>query len=326
MDLRQIRYFVAVAESGSFTAASHALHISQPALGLQVRQLEDRLGIKLLERHSRGVALTKAGTVFHRHSTAILANVERAEAALLPFKPAQRTDVLIGVTPSTARTIVPELLEACARSTSSSVRVMIQQGHSAEMLDQAEGKSLDMAFCYDVPKSDRLGAMALYGEDLVLVGPRDLLGGDGDVAFGDLPRFPLIMSGTQRGARAFVEETASRCGVDLSIRHEIEAIGLKRELLIRNRCCTIVSAGLFLDDIQSGVFAARRIVEPMLSRDFFLVYRRDLPEAVLTFILDNVQAIVARRHGEKQLGWRRRNSGKRRRSIGRVAGQDSRVL
>jgi hypothetical protein len=120
------------------------------------------------------------------------------------------------------------------------------------------------------------------------------------------------MSGTQRGARAFVESTALRYGVDLSIRHEIEALGLKRDLLIRNRCCTVVSSGLFLDDIQSGVFAARRIVKPTLSRDFFLVYRRDLQEDALAFILDNVQAIVARRHGENQLGWRRPPATKRR--------------
>jgi DNA-binding transcriptional LysR family regulator len=147
--------------------------------------------------------------------------------------------------------------------------------------------------------------MLLYGEDLVMVGPRDLLRGGGDVAFGDLPNFPLIMSGTQRGARAFVEETAERCGVNLSIRYEIEAIGLKRELLLRNRCCTIVSQGLFLDDIQSGVFAARRIVAPTLSRDFFLAYRRDLPSAVLDFMRSTVRAIVERRHCENQLGWRR---------------------
>src|SRR5215203_2903171 len=115
MDLRQIRYFVAVATSGSFTAASHSLRVSQPALGLQVKQLEEQLGVRLLDRHSRGVTLTKAGSVFHRHAVTILESLERAEAALFPFKGGQRTDVLIGVTPNTGRHIVPELLEACAR-------------------------------------------------------------------------------------------------------------------------------------------------------------------------------------------------------------------
>ena len=73
------------------------------------------------------------------------------------------------------------------------------------VLEQTEAGSLDMVFCYDRPKSKRLGAMPLYGEDLVIVGPPDLLGPEqGAVVFSDLPNFPLIMSGTQRGARAFV--------------------------------------------------------------------------------------------------------------------------
>jgi LysR family nitrogen assimilation transcriptional regulator len=305
MDFRQIRYFVAVATSGSFTAASHSLRISQPALGLQVKQLEDQLGVRLLERHSRGVTLTKAGSTFHRHALTILETIERAKSALFPFQSGQRTDVLIGVTPNTARHIVPELLEACIRSASPAIRIMIQQGHSAEMLEEVEGRSLDMAFCYDAPRSDRLGVLPIYGEDLVLLGPRDLVGKGDDIEFGDLPRFPLIMSGTQRGARAFVEKAAARTGVKLSIRHEIEAIGLKRELLLRNHCCTIVSLGPFLDQVRSGAFGARRIVNPALSRDFHLAYRRDLPEDVLEFILNSVRAIIARRLLDRDLGWRR---------------------
>jgi hypothetical protein len=118
------------------------------------------------------------------------------------------------------------------------------------------------------------------------------------------------MSGTQRGARSFVEQAAARSGVKLSIRHEIEAIGLKRELLLRNCCCTIVSLGPFIDDVQSGVFAARRIVRPSLSRTFHLAYRRDLPDDVLDFILLNVGGIVARRLRDHQLGWRRPRSEK----------------
>jgi LysR family nitrogen assimilation transcriptional regulator len=310
MDLRQLRYFVTVAKSGSFTAASHVLHISQPALGLQVKQLEEQLGTRLLARHSRGVTLTKAGSVFLNHASTILSNVEQAEASLLPFKANRRTDILFGVTPSTGRTIIPELIEDCARSKSPSVRIVVQQGHSAELLEQTEAGSLDMVFCYDRPKSKRLGAMPLYGEDLVIVGPPDLLGPEkGDVAFADLPNFPLIMSGTQRGARAFVEQTAAEQEVDLSIRYEVEALGLKRELLLRNRCCTIVSYGLFLDDIQSGVFGARRIVAPTLSRDFLLVFRRDLPGAALDLVRSSVRAIVERRLGDRDLGWRRLGGG-----------------
>jgi LysR family nitrogen assimilation transcriptional regulator len=305
MDLRQIRYFVTVAKSGSFTGASHALHISQPALGLKVKQLEDRLGTKLLERHSRGVALTKAGAIFYEQAIDILDRVERAKTSLLPFKNGQKLDLHFGVTPSTARTIIPEVLEACACQTSPAIRVTVQQGHATGLLERAEAKYLDMAFCFGVPKSDWLGAIPLYDEDLVLVGPRDLLGDESDIPFQELSKFPLIMSGAHRGARKQVDRAAARCGIELTILHEIEAINLKRDLLLRNRCCGIVSAGFFLGDLQNGTLAARRIVAPTLSRDFSLVFRLDLPRTVIDFIASTVLRIVEQRCQESLLRWRR---------------------
>jgi LysR family transcriptional regulator, nitrogen assimilation regulatory protein len=327
MDLRQLRYLVTVVKTGSFTAASHILHVSQPALGLQVKQLEDSLGTRLLVRHSRGVALTKAGSVFLRHATAILESVERAEQSLLPFKTDMRTEISFGVTPSVARTIIPELIEACARSETPSVRIIVQQGHSAELLEQVEPKGLDIAICYNQPKSHRLGSLPLYGEDLVLIGPPDLVKSeDGDVRFADLPKFPLIMSGTQRGARAFVEQIAAEQGVDLNIRHEVEAMGLKRELLLRNCCCTIVSLGVFLDDVRSGVFQSRRVVEPTLSRDFFLVFRHDLQVETLDFIQSSIRSIVEAKYRENQLGWHRRDrEGRQNRPVNSAVGKTRRL-
>ena len=78
MDIRQLRYFVSAVDVGSVTNAAHQLNISQPALGLQIRKLEDELGSPLLTRHSRGVSLTPAGEKLYEHATLILRQTERA--------------------------------------------------------------------------------------------------------------------------------------------------------------------------------------------------------------------------------------------------------
>jgi LysR family nitrogen assimilation transcriptional regulator len=311
MELRQLRYFVAVAKCGSFTAAALQLRISQPALGLQVKQLENLLGIRLLARHSRGVTLTKAGSVLLWHAQSILEHVAQAEASLQAFNAptkarAETTEIRLGALPSTTSSIVPELMDACERTMSPSVRIAIEQGFDRGLLQAVEDEKLEMAFCYDPPRSCQLDVLPLYLDELILVGPAKIVRPeDGDVLFRDLPQFPLIMSRSRQGARALVQQAASAKGVRLNIRYEVEAVGLKRELLRTERCCTIVSSAMFLGDLRTNVFVARRIVAPSLSRKLCLVSSRDLPSDVLEFVRSAIREIVERRHAEALVGWRR---------------------
>jgi len=86
VELRQLRYFIAIAEEGSFSRAATRLHVSQPPLSTQMKSLEEELGVRLLERSNRGVSLTAAGSVFFEETRAVLARLEHARSE------AQRAD------------------------------------------------------------------------------------------------------------------------------------------------------------------------------------------------------------------------------------------
>lgn len=109
MELRHLRYFIAVAESGSFSRAAEKLFIAQPPLSMQIRQLEDEVGVPLLLRHSRGVQLTKAGQVFLGEAKQVLAGVERAK--LLAAQQEHSGLIRVAFVPSAAHTILPRLLK-----------------------------------------------------------------------------------------------------------------------------------------------------------------------------------------------------------------------
>src|SRR5713101_10158320 len=117
ISLRQIRYFVTVARSGSFSAAAQIAHVSQPSLCVQMKQLEQEISAKLLSRHSRGVELTAAGTAFLPHAIAALEDLKRAERAVAALDSSRTEEVSLGVTPTPGRALIVDLLRKCKETT-----------------------------------------------------------------------------------------------------------------------------------------------------------------------------------------------------------------
>ena len=301
MDLRQLRYFLAVAEAGSFTAAAKSLHVSQPALGYQVKQLEERYGTPLLERHSRGIRTTKAGAVLAEHARKIMGEVEAAEAALGKMRKTPQPVISLGVTPTPGRAIAPELVAASALGTGP--KIALREGLSDELARLVLAGELDAALCYDPQGVERLSPVPLYSEDLYLVGPPNLVGAQGDLAFADLARLPLVLDGSFQAGRRLIEQAARERGMSLDL-IEAEAVTVKRELLVRHGRCSIVPLGLFYEEIRAGQLAARRLTDPAVSRSLVLITRAQLPVARRRELENALQPLVTSRIASGELAWR----------------------
>ncbi|MDB5509720.1 MAG: transcriptional regulator [Hyphomicrobiales bacterium] len=302
MLLRQLRYFLTVAEAGSFTAAAQRMHVSQPALGYQVKQLEEKFGVALLERHSRGIRPTPAGEVLAQRARTILAEVEAAETVLAAFRVAPAAPVSLGVTPTPGRALAPELVAAALGV---GPRIALREGLSDELARLVSLGELDAALCYDPLSTERLDILRLYTEDLYLVGPPRLIGsGDSrDITFDELTGLPLVLDGRFQAGRRIIEGIAGeqKAALDLI---EAEAVTVKRELLVRHGRCSIVPLGLFFEEIGRGQLAARRVVAPRISRTLVLATRKGLAADTVKALAAAIVPLVAQRIEAGDLAWR----------------------
>lgn len=308
MYLRQLKYFTAIAQAGSFSAAARLLHISQPALGYQIKQLEQRLGVRLLNRHSRGVTTTKAGAVFLEHVLRLLDSLSEAERSLSPFREKPPAVLHLGAAPTPGRVLVPELLAAVLNE---NVRLEIRQGFSDEFVSLIENGALDAALCYDAPSMPEAEKVPLYSEDLFVVGNPDVLGPLAakslpvpELPLRELSHLPLVLDGRLRSTRRLIEREARAQDLTFNL-VEVEPTNLKRELIMRHGRCAIVPYGLFHEEIAAGVLIACRVVAPTLTRVLFMVTAKAAVEPVEGLLKPHLLRLVDEKICSTLYAWRR---------------------
>src|SRR5690554_4565082 len=154
------------------TKAAATLNVAQPALGLQIRQLEEFLGTILLERHSRGVSVTPAGQLLYDRAVRILALFERAEADVRALSGTHQEVLRLGVTHSTMRLVGSELLVA-ARRDIPDVLFSVVEEPSPNLMRELENGGIDLALTYEVSSASAIERAPLLVEELVFVARAD---------------------------------------------------------------------------------------------------------------------------------------------------------
>jgi LysR family nitrogen assimilation transcriptional regulator len=303
LSFRQVRYFVEVATSGSLTAASRALRVSQPAVGQQVRQLEETLGFELFDRHSRGVRLSAEGRKWLPHARRILAAVEEAGAEAERLALPGCLTLRLGVTPSVARSVLPPLLY---RSTlpEAKVRFDFTEGMSEDLLSQVESGALDIAFGYRPSPAARITSIALAVEALCVVGPLARIGsGAAPFPATRLATLPLVLGRRPNAIRDRVEAAVAARGRSIGPVMELDLAGLKRDFLLGRDYCAVSPRGLFLSDIREGRLGSRPIDAPQTRQTLYLLAREGLPARSLDAARRAVTQVVETDISRAELCW-----------------------
>jgi DNA-binding transcriptional LysR family regulator len=215
MELRHLRYFVAIAEERSFTRAAERLWIAQPGLSTQIRRLEAELGIKLFERHTRGVDLTDAGRVLLERARAALAAAELARSTGQDLSAGLVGTVRLGIAKETPAAMVPSLLASFGRERPE-VDVTVFESYGGALVRDLRDGRLDALIAPSAFGSADLRSLRLGSEPwIVLVGRGHRLATPGPVAARDLHGVPIVVTGHRDGAaydRA-VAETLNALGL-----------------------------------------------------------------------------------------------------------------
>ena len=305
MEIRQLRYFIVVSDLKSLTAAGEYLNISQPALGQQVRNLENSLGTRLFDRHSRGVQLTEAGRTLRNHAVEILASVGRAEDDVRRFSQSAFGTVRIGVTPSLGRVLVPQILEVFSERYPET-RLQFTQGYIDALVREIEAGNLDIATISSLRDSTRLETVPLLVESINLVGVPELVAGLSDpVSLETLVDIPMVIDNRSEHYRMAVDGGLKKKGLEIKDVVEIQAINIRRELVTQGKRCSIAPAALFASEREAGYVISRKIDFPELTRTLHLATPRvetmtPAQAAVRNLIIEVTDSMIA----SKKHGWR----------------------
>lgn len=279
MDLKQLEYFVRVAELGSFTRASIALDIAQPALSRQIRLLEVELRQNLLTRNGRGAIPTEAGKLLLKHGRGILHQVEVAREELGAARGALAGRVSIGLPPSLSKLITVPLTRAF-RQQLPHAQLTLTEGFSVLMHEGLRVGNLDMAVLYNSDRSPELDITTLHTEELVLISPRTSVkagaakkgraGKRQPIRLSEVAELPLILPSRPNAFRILIESEMIAIGRKPQITLEVDGLNAILSLVKEGMGHAVLPSYTLSNVDDPAPFLLRNIHSPRIMSELML--------------------------------------------------------
>lgn len=301
MDVRQLHYFVTLAEQGSISSAAAALHMAQPSLSENLARLEKKLGVQLVVRSGRGIILTEAGQLLAEHGRAIVAAAGRAVDAIRHAGEDARGPVSVGLPPSLGLLLSVPLAET-VQSEYPDVRLRITEGMSGNIAEWVEEERIDLGYVYEVRDNHDLLFQPLLAEKLFLATAPDNVPDcvrNADTAAPtirgeDLPSLPLALPASTHGARKVVERFARGAGISLDVVVEIDSLPQLITMATRASAYTILPHASVIDEVAAGTLRLFEIVEPTMTRTAYMLRKRSRPITRASQVVQDSIGLIVR--------------------------------
>lgn len=294
MELRRLRYFVAVAEELHFLRAAQRLHIEQSPLSRAIKELESDLGVKLFERTTRSTRLTRAGEVFLEEARRVLSAVAQARASARSAAKGRMGRLSIGFAEGIAHPRLSSLL-ARYRAEADQVEVKVVQMTFEQLVKALHAGSLDAGFCFAAIKRNGIQAEAVWTDPVAAVLPaQHPLAQRPHLELKEIAREPLVLWGGRSAAERHTQLEAAILAASESP-HVVDHAANQEVLL------TLVGAGYGVgfvlaahaQTIQRPDIVVRPITSPPLLVKTFLLYRTEESPGPVTSFLERARAEFA---------------------------------
>jgi LysR family hca operon transcriptional activator len=292
MELRHLRYFVAIAETGSLTvAAEKKLFTSQPSLSRQIKDLEDQVGTPLLNRSARGVTLTEAGKAFLDHARLALHQVDAAvEAARRAAQPAKQRFSL-GFLTGQEMTWLPEVMRVL-RAELPNIEVIVSSDYSPDLGEAVARGRLDVAFMRAEPELE-LAYRRVAKEPLVALMPSDhALTARASVRAKDLVGLPFIaMASKAKVLRAVIDQYLEDAGIEITPAQVVDNPAMVMSLVASTRGIALIPS--YVEPLMPWSVVSRPLAGKAPTIDLVVGYSESNPSPILQLFLAHLDELRA---------------------------------
>src|ERR1700726_2069288 len=295
MELRHLRYFVAVADAGSLSvAAQQKLHTSQPSLSRQIRALEDDVGAQLLTRSARGIEVTPAGRAFLDHARLVLSHVEAGVGAARRVAHPAKPCFVLGFLTNHELTWMPEVFRIL-RDELPNIDVMISSQYSPPLANALVKGTVYAAFLRPEQGFPELAFRHLVKEPLVVVLPSDhRLAAHKAISPADLvgETFVTVANTATPVLRAVIDNYLKRSGIHITPAHEIDHVVMGMTVIASTRGVGLLPA--YAQDFLNRSVTSRPLKGNTPTVDLVLGYKKTNKSPILKLLLSRLAELVAR--------------------------------
>lgn len=293
MELRHLRYFIAVAETGSLTeAAERRLYTSQPSLSRQIRDLEEQVGVALFKRGARGVVLTAAGQAFLAHARLALAQVDTAVEAARKAAQPSRQRFAIGFLTGQEMIWLPEAMHLL-REELPNIEVAVYSDYSPDLADAVAHGKLDVAFMRTEADFD-LTYKAVCREPLVVLMPSDhRLSAQAEVRPAQMVGEPYIaMASKARVLRGVIDAYLQGQGVQLQPTQEVDNPAMVMSLVASTRGLTLIPS--YVENLMPWSVVSRPLAGVAPTIELAVGYSQSNGSPILQLFLSRLDDLIVR--------------------------------